>query len=254
MEWGQSSVRSQGCCSRLHDFPECHNPCSCWGGKLAPFPTAETQHQWSGFYSWQKMPCSAQGPFVLNHTHDKDSSPCPGCFVPSPSSESPKGWRCCWSLQESTTGSANKATTQAPNLIWTQQRKNIFLAAHKGWHELPEPRDNEQHRGCSTMSKGLLSCEIPLVSSRQQQKGKGEQKQQNNLGCLNSSRNLSISLRKGIHLHQQFPFVWIPVCCPPHPPFTLPTFSPGSQLGNLLCIPSPDIPAQTPGTSASQAP
>lgn len=101
----------------------------------------------------------------------------------------------------------------------------------------------------TTMSKGLLSWEIPLVSSRQQQKGKGEHNQENHLGCLSSSTNLSISLRKGIHLHQQFPFVSIPVCS--HPPFTLPTFSPGFQLGNLLWMPSPDVPAQTPGTFAS---
>lgn len=56
--------------------------------------------------------------------------------------------------------------------------------------------------------------------SRQQEKSKRKQNQkENNLDCLNSSRNLSISLRKGINLHQQFPFVWLSCLLPSPSPF-----------------------------------
>lgn len=74
------------------------------------------------------------------------------------------------------------------------------------------------------------------------EKQRKQNQKENYLDCLSSGRNLSISLRKGINLHHQFPFVWISCLFPPpQPPFTLPTYSSSFQLGNLLYIRSTDV-------------
>lgn len=74
------------------------------------------------------------------------------------------------------------------------------------------------------------------------EKQRKQNQKENYLDCLSSSRNLSISLRKDINLHQQFPFVSISCLFPsPQPPFTLPTYSSSFQLGNLLYIHSTDV-------------
>lgn len=132
---------------------------------------------------------------------------------------------------------SNKSSLESRNLIFSNNNKKtgktFFLLHTKTDMNCLSWGDNSQPRSHQTMRKQpLVLLDSTHVFQATGEKQRKQNQKENYLDCLSSGRNLSISLRKGINLHQQFPFVWISCFLPsPHPLSHFPHTLLASNLG-----------------------